>query len=74
MSENKHDWKEEWKDMPEFIQESKASIASVVVHFETLEDMDAFSKLIGRTITKKTKGIFYPLKEAKIKKIYTDES
>jgi len=67
-------WKEEWQDMPEFIQEDKESIKCVSVHFETLEDMEAFSKLIGRTITMKTKGIFFPVKEKEQKQVYVNES
>jgi hypothetical protein len=66
-------WKE-WKDMPEFDQPSKASIKGVMVHFETLEDMALFSKLIGAPITMKTKGIFFPVKKNKEKKVYVDES
>ncbi len=62
---------EEWQDMPEFEQGSTASIKGVMIHFETKEDMDAFSKLIGRTITMKTKGVFFPVKK-KVKKLYSD--
>jgi len=64
----------EWQDMPEFVQEDKESIKGVMVHFESLEDMDAFSKLIGRKITMKTKGIFFPVKTDKILREYVDES
>jgi hypothetical protein len=70
----KKEWDDEWKNMPEFFQEDRESIKHVLVHFETAEDMDAFSKIIGRTITMKTKGFFFPLKENKPKKVYIDES
>ena len=72
-SKDKFDWEKEWDGMPEFVQDSKESIASVVIHFETEEDMDAFSKLIGRKITKKTKGVFFPVKEKEATPVYVDE-
>lgn len=68
------EWYKEWKDMPEFIQEDKESIKFVMVHFETEEDMQAFSDLVGRKITMKTKGFFFPVNNSKIKKVYVDES
>ena len=68
-----NNWEEEWNDMPEFVQPSKASIASVVIHFETTEDMDKFSVLIGKKITTKTKGIFFPVRPRDTHKIYVDE-
>ena len=63
-----------WVGMPEFVQEDKESFASVVVHFESVDDMDLFSKMIGKNITKKTKGIFFPVKIKKDKEVYVDES
>ena len=69
-------WKEEWKDMPEFEHEDLTPIKSIIVHFETLEDMREFAKLVDQKITPKTQSLWYP--EAKINryanKRYTDES
>ena len=62
-----------WDGMPEFIQESKASIKGVIVHFETTEDLEAFNELTGLNVTMKTKGIFFPPK-IPIKAEYIDES
>ena len=73
-SKNKFDWESHWKNMPEFVQDNKESIASVTVHFETEEDMKEFSKLIGKNITKKTKGIFFPVKERVTPPVYVDET
>jgi len=67
------DWKKEWIDMPEFVQGNQESIKGVTVHFETLEDMEEFSRLIGITVTMKTKGIFFPKKTIE-KTVYIDES
>jgi uncharacterized protein YjgD (DUF1641 family) len=65
---------DEWKDMPEFVQEDKESIKSVIVHFETLDDMKLFSELIGKNITMNTKGFFFPINKDGIKRFYVDES
>jgi hypothetical protein len=67
-------WKEEWQDMPEFIQEDLTPLKSLVVHFQTRQDRDAFSKLIGQKITYKTKSIWYSPDgdESKSKQIYVD--
>lgn len=67
------DWQKEWKDMPEFIQKSRESIAHVVIHFETMEDMKTFSQLIGFPITRMTRGIFYPVTKRDTNYIYADE-
>ena len=65
-------WVDEWQDMPEFVQGNMQSIACVSVHFETVEDMNQFSELIGQTITFNTKGVFFPAKKTTPKE-YVDE-
>jgi len=67
------DYDKEWDGMPEFIAEDLKSIASVTINFLTVDDMNAFSKLIGRRITFQTKSILFPIKES-VKKVYIDES
>lgn len=67
------EWKKEWDGMPEFIQESKASIKGVIVHFETIEDLEAFNALTGLKVTMKTKGVFFP-ERTPLKAEYVDES
>ena len=71
--EEEEHWTKEWQDMPEYVQEDKGAIKSIVVNFETAEHMKQFSELIGQNITFKTRGIFYPVVK-KVKKFYTDES
>ena len=51
---------DEWVDMPEFVQESKPPFAKIIFRFESQEDLDAFSKLIGQKLTPKTKSAWYP--------------
>jgi hypothetical protein len=62
--------------MPEFIQEDQSPFKSLLIHFKTRNDMDAFAQLIGQRITKRTKFIWYPkaVKEKLINKRCVDES
>ena len=48
------EWKKEWKDMPEFIQERQTPFSEIVIRFSSQEDMEDFSKIIGQKINKKT--------------------
>jgi hypothetical protein len=65
-------WKEEWIGMPEFIQEDKKPIKTIKVHFETKEDMETFSKLVGKEITDKTIGFTFPVKRKDVKRYCVD--
>ena len=67
------DWQKEWQGMPEFVQDDMKAISSVVVNFLTVEDMNAFSELIGKRITFTTKSVLFPV-QSTTKKIYVDES
>lgn len=68
-----HIW-EEWKDMPEFVQEDQESKFSVVVHFENENDLNLFCWAVGRKVTTKTKGIFYPAKPKSPKLVYREDA
>jgi len=61
------DHEKEWKGMPEFTQADKMGIKSVIIHFETWEDVESFSALVGQTILKRTRFIWFP--KAKIEPI-----
>ena len=52
-----------WRGMPEFNQPDKGAHRQIIVSFESDEDVEAFSKLIGQNITKKTKSLWYPQHE-----------
>lgn len=54
------DWKEEWQDMPEFIQEKQEPFSKIIVRFATEEDLNEFSEMIGQKLTPKTKSIWHP--------------
>ena len=44
-----NNWKDEWQDMPEFIQKNKLPIQKIQVNFRRLEDVQNFARLkIGR--------------------------
>jgi hypothetical protein len=68
-------WREEWKGMPEFEQPMQKPFSSIIVRFETEEDLLDFAKLIGQKLTPKTKSIWHPKLERGIHKDerYVDE-
>jgi hypothetical protein len=53
-------WGEEWKNMPEFVQEDLSPWKTLLVHFENEADLLAFSKLIDQNLNTKTQGVWYP--------------
>lgn len=53
-------WADEWKGMPEFVQEDLAPKKSLIVHFASNADMAAFAKLVGQRIGHRTQSIWYP--------------
>lgn len=57
------DASQEWVGMPEFEHPDINSAFQVVVHFASAEDVDAFERLIGQTVPRKSKvasSIWYP--------------
>lgn len=72
---DKTDPSQEWKGMPEFVQEKKKPYAMINVRFENEEDLQEFAKLIGQALTKKTKAIWHPFKSHwnNCTKVWTDE-
>lgn len=55
-----NNWKDEWHDMPEFIQEDLTSDRKIIVHFRNEEDVDSFAELVGQKITPAQKSLWYP--------------
>ena len=70
------EWKEHWKDMPQFSHKDHTPYFSIKIHFKSREAIKTFSELIGQKITENTKSIWYP--KSKIihvaNKRYIDES
>lgn len=51
---------EEWKDMPEMVQNDIEPYREIAVKFSCQEDVDAFLKLVDQEINSKTKKIWFP--------------
>jgi hypothetical protein len=71
-----NNWKEEWLDMPEFIQDKQEPYAKIIIRFDNEKDLNDFSKLIDQPLNKKTKSIWFPklIRGINSKKRYVDES
>ena len=70
---NPNDPQEHWLGMPEFKQEDKQAIARVTINFLTEADMAEFNRITGLSVTKRTKGVFFPIpKNKKVK--YVNET
>lgn len=54
------DAKKEWEGMPEFEQEDKSGVRQITVHFESQSDVEEFARLIGQSLTEKTRSIWHP--------------
>jgi cephalosporin hydroxylase len=59
----KVDIEEMWAGMPEFDQEDDGPVRTLLVHFEAHEDVKKFAKIVGQSLTEKTKYIWFPRKE-----------
>ncbi len=54
------EWREEWKDMPEFVQDKQTPYAMIIMRFRNQEDLDEFGRLIGQRVTPRTKSLWHP--------------
>jgi hypothetical protein len=57
------DWKQQWKEMPEFVQLNKEPLQKIVINFQTYDDVKEFAKLLGFKVTNKTKSMWFPIKQ-----------
>lgn len=57
------DWKNHWTGMPEFVQEDQSAIDSINVQFATVEDREAFMKMMGYG-RDRTMSIWWPRRDA----------
>ncbi len=71
-------WRREWQNMPEFVQDKQVAYATIVVRFNSQEDLDDFAARIGQKLNAKTKSIWHPYKShwggPGTDKRYVDES
>lgn len=49
-----------WQNMPEFKQPDNGPYRQIIISFESAEDVEEFAKLIKRSITNKTKSLWFP--------------
>jgi DNA polymerase I-like protein with 3'-5' exonuclease and polymerase domains len=54
------DWKDTWQGMPSYQHQDLNATQSVLVHFKTLEDREAFARLVAQRISSSTKSVWYP--------------
>lgn len=77
LEKEKKEWEREWVGMPEYSQSKvKKEFASIIVRFDTKEDLEDFSKLINQKLTNKTKSIYFPqiIRGINANKLYIDEN
>ncbi len=53
-------WRFEWFDMPEFIQEEKPPYKELTIRFRDQASVDEFAKVLEQTITELTSSLWYP--------------
>lgn len=63
--ENEVEKPDDWRDMPEFVQEKNDAYRKIIVSFTSEEDVQAFGKLLDQHVTDKTKSLWFPPKEKK---------
>lgn len=68
------DWRKEWQDMPEFIQNDMKPIFSLTVNFLSVEDMNTFSEIVKKRISFNTKSVLFTSSEKREKGVYVDEA
>lgn len=71
-SSHPNDYQNHWKEMPEFISDKNDEYKKLIVHFKTKEDYQEFAKVIGQTLSERTKSIYYPEKNEILKILYHD--
>lgn len=60
IQQGKTDAEKEWEGMPEYEQEDKSGFRKITVHFETQMYVEDFARLIGQSLTEKTRSIWHP--------------
>lgn len=63
MEEGETDAKAEWEGMPGFEQEDAMGVRRLIVHFKTNADVEDFERIVGQTLSPKTKYIWHPKAE-----------
>jgi type III secretory pathway component EscR len=69
-------FRDEWKNMPEYVQEDLTPFRVINVRFRNAEDVAFFEKLMEQKITEKQKTLWFPYAEPRRASLfrYADES
>lgn len=62
------DWTKEWQGMPEYKHEDLRPFQQIVLNFESREDVQKFSKLVGQRLTDQTDTLWFPVKTPEVLK------
>jgi hypothetical protein len=57
---NPKEWESEWQGMPEFVQGRTRPYSTLIVRFDSEEDLQEFAQIISQKLTSKTKSIWHP--------------
>jgi hypothetical protein len=70
------EYETEWRGMPEFNQPDNGAFRQIIISFDTQEGVDKFAALIGQSLTKKTKSLWFPPRPTNkvVDLFYFDES
>jgi hypothetical protein len=66
-------FRDEWKNMPEYVQEDLTPHRVINVRFRNAEDVALFQKLMDQKITEKQKTIWFPFAEPRRASLYRYE-
>lgn len=58
--EDEDDPMNHWRGMPEFNQPPNGAFRQIIISFDDQEGVDKFAALIGQSLTKKTKSLWFP--------------
>lgn len=69
-------FRDEWKNMPEYVQEDLTPYRVINVRFRNAEDVAEFERLMEQKITEKQKTLWFPFAEPRRASLYryVDES
>jgi len=67
------DCEKEWKDMPQYVSESKQPYQQIIVSFSNFDDVKEFAKRLGmKFVSPKTDCTWFPPKQRDNKQIYVN--
>jgi hypothetical protein len=64
VEEDNDDWREHWKQMPEFSNEEKPPFKTLLMNFDNEDAYNDFLSLIKQKLTLKTKSTWHPKKQS----------